>query len=775
MKASSNRTNARPALANARTPRRRAAAKPEFQRHIDAFDLAPIACISLDADQLIVHANLAAAELLGRDREGLPGANFRLFVAEHHRPALDECLAQALAGASAQSCAIDLARDKRPFARVMLSARGGRSKSECFVGMVEIGKGLLLAEDRPLEGEASLRNLARMTSDFYWQTDAEHRITVSEIFSKGSGVPTSQNAAVIGRHRWDLPALTPDAAGWDAHQATMEAQLPFRNFEFSRYGIDGIERHMSVSGEPMFDASGAFLGYRGLGRMTTERKLAERKLRESEERYRSLFDKAGDGILILSREGEIVAANEAFARMHGYSRQEIMNMRLEDLLAAETFRVAPERWARILAGELLTVEVEHRHREGHVFPVEISASVISSGNETHMQFFYRDVTQRKRTEAALLAANQEAEGANRAKTRFLAAASHDLRQPVQAINLFLDALAQTALSGEQKEMLGYLGLSVRGLRELLNALLDISQLDAGVVKPEVAQISAANLLRELETEFAHIAYGKGLRLRLFARQGLSFDSDPNLLLRALRNVIGNAIKYTENGGILICARARGAQVVFQVWDTGVGIAPEHIGRVFDEYFQIGNQARDRTKGIGLGLSIVERLIRLINGAIRCRSVPGRGSVFEISLPLVRARLAGARVWLPEADADSATIAAQRFLGRRVVLIEDDHLVAKAIEQALGRLGVTVVSFFNAEEALASSESACADLYISDFRLPGGMDGIELLDAIQRRSAQPINAVLMTGETALNQIELSASCSWKVLYKPVDLQALLSAM
>ena len=775
MESNPDLTNAGDASVHVRQPRGHVAAEAERRRYIDLFDLAPIAYLSMDADQIIGEANLAAANLLGCSRERLRGANFSSFLAEHSRIALTELLRKLFASGSSQSCAIELPCEHLPPTAVLLSAAPGSGNGECLVALTDIGVNRPPADAAASDSEGRLESIARMTSDFYWQTDTEHRLVVSEIFHKGSGVPTTQRAVVMGKRRWEVPSLTPDAAGWAAHRATLDAHLPFRNFEISRYGIDGIERHMTVSGEPMFDASGAFLGFRGLGRMITERKLAERRLRESEERYRSLFAKAGDGILILSRDGEIIAANEAFARMHGYSEQEMMHTSLRDMVTAQTFSLAPERWNRVLAGELLTVEVEHVHKNGHIFPVEISASQISSGNNAHMQLFYRDITERKRAEAALLAANNAAQSANRAKSRFLAAASHDLRQPVQAINLFLDALAQTALSAEQKEILEYLGMSVSGLRDLLNALLDISQLDAGVVKAETTSISGENLLRELEPEFARMASGKSLRLRFLAGCGLALATDPGLLLRALRNIIGNAINHTQRGGILVGIRARGAHALVQVWDTGVGIAPEHIGHVFEEYFQIGNPARDRAKGIGLGLAIAQRLVNLIGGKISCRSRPGRGTVFEIVLPLAPGPSKIDRRARARTDAAAGALELSRFEGLRIVVVEDDQLVSKGLEQALQALGAAVTLFSTAEDALASSAIGIADHYVCDFRLAGRMNGIELLDAIQGRSANPINAVLMTGETSSNQIELSASCNWKVLYKPVDLQALLSAL
>jgi len=234
----------------------------------------------------------------------------------------------------------------------------------------------------------------------------------------------------------------------------------------------------------------------------------------------------------------------------------------------------------------------------------------------------------------LSAAKEAAEQANMAKSRFLAAASHDLRQPIQAMRLFQDALSKTSMSDEQRRIADYLAQSTRSLAEILNVLLDVSKLDGGMVKPRPETISITKLLTTIEAEFAPLALAKGLRFKLFfPNHPLALHTDAKLLHGLLRNLIDNAIKYTEKGGILIGIRRRGNRVLLQVWDTGIGIAPEHLRAIFDEYFQVSNPQRDSTKGLGLGLAIVRRIAAILGGRIGCRSRSHRGSVFEISLPV----------------------------------------------------------------------------------------------------------------------------------------------
>jgi signal transduction histidine kinase/CheY-like chemotaxis protein len=371
----------------------------------------------------------------------------------------------------------------------------------------------------------------------------------------------------------------------------------------------------------------------------------------------------------------------------------------------------------------------------------------------------------------LEAARDIAEQANLSKSRFLAAASHDLRQPMQAISLFAYSLSKTDLSEEQKKISRYLTESTHALAELLNVLLDISKLDAGVVKLNPEAIPVDALASKIETGFSSLVAGKSLRFKLFFPFGdMAVNTDPVLIMRLLGNLIDNAIKYTERGGILVAIRRRGNQALIQVWDTGIGISDEHVSIIFDEYVQIGNTERDRTKGLGLGLAIARRIAKLLGTELVCHSRTGKGSVFEFSLPLAPhaenaapTRINSPAVW------DEAKLA-----GRHIALIEDDLMVGIATKQALESYDMTVTRYETAEEALADPAITNADFYISDLRLPG-LSGFELLDAIQQGSTKPIKALVLTGETSAERITEIQSSGWPVLFKPIDLSKLISAI
>lgn len=238
---------------------------------------------------------------------------------------------------------------------------------------------------------------------------------------------------------------------------------------------------------------------------------------------------------------------------------------------------------------------------------------------------------RERT-AELHAAKSAAEQAHRAKSRFLAHASHDLQQPLQAIGMFTGMLERQPQSAKAAALLTDLKAAQRSMRDLLNAILDISKLESGAVTPKPADLPLSPLLDQLEAEFAGLAEAKGLRLRAVPTNAV-VRSDPALLERIVRNLIGNAIRYTETGGVLIGCRTRGDRLWIEVYDTGRGIAEPDRRRIFEEFVQLDRPDRDRSEGIGLGLAIVERLARLLEHPVTVRSVEGRGTVFAVGVPL----------------------------------------------------------------------------------------------------------------------------------------------
>jgi len=383
------------------------------------------------------------------------------------------------------------------------------------------------------------------------------------------------------------------------------------------------------------------------------------------------------------------------------------------------------------------------------------------------------VNERTRTELEKLARSlerttQELRQQNEVKSKFLAYAGHDIRQPLQAMHLLLAGLLESGLNAAQEKTARMMELSVQALTDLLNSLLDISKLEAGAIQPSLRPVELDVLLARLVQEFMPQARAKGLRLRLrLPRRAPWVRSDEQLLASVLRNLLGNAIKYTQHGGVLLAVRPGAAGWKLQVWDTGVGIAEEHLAHVFEEYYQVDNPQRDRSKGLGLGLAIVHRMAALLDLRLACRSRVGQGTVMEITL------VASA----PQAvDVDAYAATGRLDLqGARVVVVEDDAAVAQALGQWLQAHGAVVEHHTSAENALAAPDIASADIYLSDYRLPGRLTGIDFLETLRSRSPRDVPGVLLTGDTSSQFIEQVAASGWLILFKPVhprELQAVL---
>ncbi len=354
---------------------------------------------------------------------------------------------------------------------------------------------------------------------------------------------------------------------------------------------------------------------------------------------------------------------------------------------------------------------------------------------SHLLLIIHDVSERVEAKRALTDSMRQLEDKELAKTRFLAAAGHDLRQPVAAANLFIDALKLTEPTSRQEAIIQRLDQSMSTFNGLLDALLNVSKLDAGMIVPEPAPIHVAELFNWLEHNFAPTAGEKQLRFRLYfpVREDFAVHSDVGLVKSVLMNLVSNAIRFTSKGSIMISARPRGNTVLFQVWDSGIGIAEDHLGRIFDEFYQVDNPQRDRTSGLGLGLSIAKRALSLLGGKIRCRSRLGHGSVFEFSLPLVSA----VHTNQPSltASAQAGVINETFAQGKRFILVEDDTLVAQAMINWLEGMGGDVICFHKAEDALRHAHVDHADYYIADYMLGGTLNGIQFLNLLRQKAGQ----------------------------------------
>jgi signal transduction histidine kinase/CheY-like chemotaxis protein len=350
-----------------------------------------------------------------------------------------------------------------------------------------------------------------------------------------------------------------------------------------------------------------------------------------------------------------------------------------------------------------------------------------------------------------------AEAANLAKSRFLAAASHDLRQPVHALSLFVGALSAQDLPPVAQRLVANIDASVTVLDALFGALLDISRLDAGVVEPRLQAFPVQFLFDRLSPEFAAEAAAKNISLR-FLPCSATILSDPFLLERILRNLIANAVRYTDRGKIVVGAR-QGGIVRLQVWDTGRGIPLEAQEAVFQEFFQLHNPERDREQGLGLGLAIVRRLTRLLDHPMAMRSIPGQGTMFSLSIP-------GA----PAIERPAVTAAIPHVTPRRglIIVIDDEKAIQLALRSLLESWGHTVMTAGSGTDmmALLAECPACPDLVICDYRLRDGENGISVIRQLQADYNEAFPALLITGDTAADRLAEAHQSGLKLLHKPV---------
>jgi signal transduction histidine kinase len=365
---------------------------------------------------------------------------------------------------------------------------------------------------------------------------------------------------------------------------------------------------------------------------------------------------------------------------------------------------------------------------------------------------------------------KEAEQANQAKSSFLAAVSHDLRQPMHAVGLFAAALRARVTTEDQIELVQRIEDSVSALQVMFDSLLNISRLDAGVIEPSMEPCDLRQILSRVQHDYQPMATEKGLYLRWRARDAWGM-SDPVLLGRLIGNLVANAVRYTERGGILVACRRRGDAWLIQVWDSGIGIPREHLPHVFEEYYQVGNRERNRARGVGLGLAIVQKIARALGHGIQVRSRPGKGSVFGVLVPASSERAIERRA-APQREIG-------RFAGEMVMVVDDDADVRESLARLLAGWGLSPFTADGAEAALArlGDPAGPPKLVICDYRLPN-MSGIELLQALRKESGLPIPTLIVTGDTAADSIAALEDSGVPVLHKPVrpaKLRALISAL
>jgi len=381
---------------------------------------------------------------------------------------------------------------------------------------------------------------------------------------------------------------------------------------------------------------------------------------------------------------------------------------------------------------------------------------------------FDDITDRRAATEALEVAKQKAEKANLGKSRFLAAASHDLRQPLQTLSLLHGILARKITDTETLGLIGKLNETLGAMSGMLDTLLDINQLEAGTVQPEIDNFAISTVLEQLQTEFTYLVKSKGLELRVMPST-LRVRSDPLLLAQMIRNLLSNAIKYTKYGRVTFGCRRVGNKVRLEVWDTGIGIPAGQLKAIFEEYHQLGNPARERGLGLGLGLSIVHRIGELLGHRVEVRSQAGKGSVFIIEVArgddLEKQHRHAAR------SARKSDKPARR--GGSVLVVEDDPTVREALALLFRDEGYHITAAADGMEvsALLKQGRLMPDVVIADYNLPGGRNGLDVIKNLRTTLNRAVPAIILTGDIATDVLRKVVAADCGYLHKPVNVDQL----
>jgi len=483
----------------------------------------------------------------------------------------------------------------------------------------------------------------------------------------------------------------------------------------------------------------------------------------------AVFMVVGEGM-----SGKIKYLNAQATRMFGYKPGELIDQSIE-LLVPPQLRESHVQHRRVYSesARLRTMgaglQLLGCRRDGSEFPIDVMLNHIGDRTPQVTVAVVRDMTEREQMQEAITLARDSAVRANEVKSRFLAAASHDLRQPLQTISSLQSMLGRALKGTEFAPQLGLLEESVRSMDEILSSLIDINRLEKGAIQPIVRDFPLRDILSRLRSELGYAAASKALVLDVEDSAEI-VSSDAMLLPVILRNLIGNAIKYTAFGTVRLRVRPTALQIAIDVTDTGVGIPPENLQRIFDAFYQIDNPSRDQRRGVGLGLSIVQTLCRLLDHTITIESRVGVGSTFSIRLPR------GLATPLPAERVPLNTfVPASMSSGIKVLHIEDDPGVARSMQMLLRLEGFQVTSAASREEALRhiSLDGLRPDLILCDYQLPLGITGDEIIAEITALLHARPPTIMLTGDIADKHVAQARTIADRILPKPVDINLLLS--
>lgn len=503
---------------------------------------------------------------------------------------------------------------------------------------------------------------------------------------------------------------------------------------------------------------------------------------------RSALEAAPDAIIVIDADGMIRFANRQVTALFGYPHDDVMGKPIEFLMP-ERFRARHIAHRHTYIEHMrvrpmgVGLELFGRRIDGSEFPVEISLSPIEKEGLALVAAAIRDVSDRVRTEAELIVARESADRAreaadhardiadraNQGKSRFLATASHDLRQPLQTLSLLNGMLRRAVTEPVAAQAIVQQEQAIGAMSRLLNALLDISKLESGAIKPDPTDFAVSALFEDMRQEFAEIAASKGLALKVSSCDACA-HTDRMLIEQVLKNLISNAIKYTRNGWVALrCVHEQPPLLRIEVQDTGIGIPANQLRYIYDEFYQVGVPANSSREGYGLGLSIVQRLVSLLGVTLDVRSEVDKGSVFSLTLP------AGHRA---AAEPVASTKSRARGLHEEfeILLVEDDAAVRNATRMLLKSDGYRVTTAASLAEALErANEMPKVNLVLTDYHLREGETGMQVIAALRNKLGASLRAVLITGDTSAAVGGLRVDPHLKIASKPIKAEELLDLL
>ncbi len=500
-----------------------------------------------------------------------------------------------------------------------------------------------------------------------------------------------------------------------------------------------------------------------------------RELRAANERFSALMESAPDAIVVADEHGTIVLVNARTETLFGYTRQELLGKAVEVLMPERFRAMHPAHRSSYVQAPVLrpmgaNLELYVLHRDGSEIPVEISLSPMRTPAGLQVVSAIRDISDRKRVLEELREARNEADKASRAKSSFLATASHDLRQPLQTLALLNGALRRMVHDPDSAQALAQQEGSISVMSRLLNALLDISKLESGAVKPELTSWNISSLFDQMRNEFTGLALSKGLSLQI-EPSAAWVHSDLSLIGQVVRNLLSNAIKYTHKGSVRLRCRVVESMAHVDVIDTGIGMAPQELNRIYDEFYQIGVPPNATREGYGLGLSIVSRILKLLNLQLDAHSEPGRGSTFTLRLPLADS----ARGSNGPHQA-SSELEKRESQTHHILVVDDDAAVLSATRLFLKAEGYRVSTAGSIAEALDVIRAAPAiGLVITDYHLSADETGRQLISRVRELRGPLFKVIMVTGDTSSAARGLEGDAALRFLNKPVNPAELLQLL